>query len=213
MKSLAHMYICSLLFLCLPWNSHPFKFIHKHYFSYSANAKIQIWVKRGERDSRPHCVLPMKLFRPCISYQLATSQLPIHLSLTSLWMWSTTVRVPPLPAGTTSHFVTRGCYVEKGAFFLSSECSSHRFLDLWLLLFLVPAFNSSRSPHGWWHPAIKNFLDVPSGGLTMQCCSEALPHEQHQWLPYGQFYSVFWAVASLVDGFPWNNRERFSSKL
>lgn len=97
--------------------------------------------------------------------------------------------------------------------FLNSECSSHRFLDLWLLLFLVPAVNSSCSPHGWWHPAIKTFLDVPSGGLTMQCCSEALPHEQHQWLPYGQFYSVFWAMASLVDGFPWNNRERFSSKL
>lgn len=81
------------------------------------------------------------------------------------------VSVSPLPAGTASDFVGKGCYVEKGAFFLGSECPSRGLglLQLWFLqrTALVTheaggAQPSALSRHALWWPDLAVLHRGPS---------------------------------------------------
>lgn len=109
----------------------------------------------GENDRRPHWLLPLKLLRLCISYQFVVSAPNSSFIAFSVKREHVPAPISPLPAGSTSNFLTRGCYMEKGVFFPGSEGVSLGFLDLWLLQLLVSAVNSPSDPPCWGHLGIK----------------------------------------------------------
>lgn len=120
--------------------------------------------------------------------------------------------ISSLPAGAISDFVTRGCCVEKGAFFLGSECSSHQLLisgfsSFGFLLLTAPATHVS----GGTQPS-KPFWTPP---LVASPCSAAVryfPRNNFSVSYHGAVLECILSCGILVDGFPWNSREKFSSK-
>ena len=113
--------------------------------------------------------------------------------------------------------------VKEGAFFLGSEYSSHRLLNLWLLQLLVPTVNSwsgSCSEHLVW------FLQWTSGGWRHTAANRKKKKKPFQLRPLvasecsaavrlslGSFivHSGLWHL--LVDGFPWKSRGQFPANF
>lgn len=86
------------------------------------------------------------------------------------------------------------------------------FSHFWFLQWTASPALSFCNPHGWEHPAVKTFLDTPSGGLTVQYCSEVLaPNNVSS--RFGELYSDSNCGISLLMAFSGTLEENFSNVL